>query len=107
MDRVPRPLRAPEGVHRDLRPGVLHPLHPRARLLNRNDLEGIRTAFWRYSFTESDWKESSAAAASGVSLSSAGPAVLLGACAQPAETLVEGDEAEVQNVDAVPEVLES
>jgi len=31
-NELPRPLRAAEGVHRDLRPSVLHALHPRARL---------------------------------------------------------------------------
>ena len=31
-DRVPRPLRAPQGRHRHLRPRVRHPLHPRAQL---------------------------------------------------------------------------
>ncbi len=29
---VPRPLRAPQGLHRHLRPRVRHPLHPRTRL---------------------------------------------------------------------------
>ena len=30
---IPRPLRAAQGRHRHLRPGVRHPLHPRAQLL--------------------------------------------------------------------------
>ena len=32
MAGVPRPLPAAQGLHRNLRPGVRHPLHPRARL---------------------------------------------------------------------------
>ena len=31
-DRIPRPLRAPEGRPRRLRPLLRHPVHPRARL---------------------------------------------------------------------------
>src|SRR5439155_18388994 len=30
MGRIPRPLRAPQGLHRTVRPRLLHPLHPRA-----------------------------------------------------------------------------
>ena len=38
------PVRTPQGRHRHLRTGIRHPLHPRTRLLNRNDLEGVRSA---------------------------------------------------------------
>ena len=37
-------LRAPQGRTRRLRPRLRNPLSPRARLLNRNDLEGVRSA---------------------------------------------------------------
>ncbi|MGH3611571.1 MAG: tyrosine-type recombinase/integrase [Pseudonocardia sp.] len=32
VDRVPRPLRTPQGLHRNLRPSVRHTVHPRTRL---------------------------------------------------------------------------
>ena len=35
-ERVPRPLRTPESLHRHLRPRLRHTLHPRARPVDRN-----------------------------------------------------------------------
>ena len=37
MDRVPRPLRTPQGLHRHLRPRLRHPVHPRARPVDRTN----------------------------------------------------------------------
>ena len=39
MGGIPRPLRTPQARPRRLRPGLRNQLHPRAQLLNRNDLD--------------------------------------------------------------------